>query len=84
MDGQALQDGCREVERLKACLSAAETVLGAADGEVVEAKATDAAARAELAGELIFVFIASIAGLLLPWSDEPLCSSAVQEQVAAV
>ena len=51
--GQAFRDGCREVEWLKACLSAAETALSAADGEAVKAKAVDAAARAKLVGELI-------------------------------
>ena len=64
---QALRDGCWEVERLKVCLSVVETALSAADGEVVEAMATDATARAELVGELIFVFITSIVGLLFPW-----------------
>ena len=31
--GRALRNECREVERLKACLSAVETVLGTADRE---------------------------------------------------
>lgn len=56
------------MERLKACLSAAETALDATDGEVVEAKATDTASHAELASELIFVFITSFMELFFPWS----------------
>lgn len=61
--GQSLQDGCREVERLKECLAAAKVALGAADGEVVDARAAEAAARTKLAGELIL--FASYGGLLL-------------------
>ena len=48
MADQALRDGCREVEWLKAYLFAVETTLGATDGEAVEAKAAYVAARASL------------------------------------
>jgi hypothetical protein len=51
------------VERLKECLAAAKTVLGAVDGESADAKATNVVTRTELAGELNF-FI-SFAKLLL-------------------
>jgi hypothetical protein len=39
MAGQSLQDGCREVEWLKECLTVAETMLGAADEEAADARA---------------------------------------------
>jgi hypothetical protein len=51
------------VERLKECLAAVETTLGATDGEVTDARATNVATRTELAGELNF--FASVAKLLL-------------------
>jgi hypothetical protein len=70
MAGQALRDGCQEVEWLKACLSATKTALGAADGEAIEAKAAHAAAHAKLASELNSVFITSFVGLFLPWSGK--------------
>jgi hypothetical protein len=54
----------------EACLSVAETMLSTVDREVVEAKAIDVVARAELAGESNFVFITSFAGLFLPWSGK--------------
>lgn len=54
----------------EACLPATETALSAMDGEAVEAKAINVAARAELAGESNFIFITSFAGLFLPWSGK--------------
>jgi len=62
--GQALRDGCREVERLNVCLLVTKTMLGATNGEA--AKATDVAAHAKLTGELNFVFITFFAKLFLP------------------
>ena len=56
------------MEWLKPCLFAVKTALGVVDGEVVEAKAADVAARAELIGDLNFVFVTSFVGLFLPWS----------------
>jgi hypothetical protein len=50
------------VERLKECLAAAETMLGAMDGEAADARATNTATRTELIGELNF--FASFVGLL--------------------
>jgi hypothetical protein len=51
------------VERLKECLAAAETTLGATDGEAADARAANVATRTELVGELNF--FASVAKLLL-------------------
>jgi hypothetical protein len=61
--GQSIWNGCQGVERLKECLAATETVLGAVDEESAGAKAANVATRTELAGELNF-FI-SFAKLLL-------------------
>ena len=58
------------MEWLKPCLFAVKTALGVMDGEVVEAKAADVAARAELIGDLNFVFITSFVRLFLPWSGK--------------
>ena len=52
--GQSLWNGCREVERLKECLAAAETALGAVYREVSDAKVANVATRTKLAGELNF------------------------------
>lgn len=49
-------------------ISTVKTALGVMDGEVVEAKATDVVARAELISDLNFVFVTSFVGLFLPWS----------------
>jgi hypothetical protein len=54
MAWQSLRDGCLEVERLKECVAAAKTTLGAADGEAAGARAAVVATRTELIGELIF------------------------------
>jgi hypothetical protein len=54
MVGQSLRDRCREVERLKECLAVAKTALDAANGVTVDARATKAVPRTELASELIF------------------------------
>jgi hypothetical protein len=51
------------VERLKECLAVAKTALGAANGAIVDARATEAVPRTELASELIF--FASFMGLIL-------------------
>ena len=50
--GQTLQDGCREVEGLKECLSAAETALGAVYREAAKTRSANVAACVELTGEL--------------------------------
>ena len=54
MAGQSPQNGCREVERLKECLTAAETALDAMDVEAADTRAANAATRTELTGELNF------------------------------
>jgi hypothetical protein len=51
------------VEWLKKCLAAAETMLGATDEEVADARAANVVTRTELAGELNL--FASFAKLLL-------------------
>jgi hypothetical protein len=43
--GQSLRNRCLEVERLKECLAAAETVLGAMDGEAADARSTNVVTR---------------------------------------
>lgn len=48
---------------MKEFLAVVKTTLGATDREVVDARATKAATRIELAGELIF--FASFVGLIL-------------------
>jgi len=60
---QSLQNGCREVERLKECLAVAEIVLDTMDGEAADARAANAATYTELVGELNF--FVSFAKLLL-------------------
>ena len=60
---QSLQNGCREVERLKECLEAAETALGATDGEAANTRAINVATSTKLAAELNL--FASFAKLLL-------------------
>lgn len=50
---QALHDESREVKRLRACLSAAETALGAVDQETAVARAAATVAQAELTGKMI-------------------------------
>jgi uncharacterized membrane protein len=67
MAGQALQEGCQEVERLKECLSAAKTALGAVDGEAADARAANVAAHAKLTGELNFVMLFVDLFLALVW-----------------
>ena len=54
MVGQSLQNGCREVERLKECLVVAETMLSVMDQEVADARATIMATHTKLVNELNF------------------------------
>jgi hypothetical protein len=55
------------VERLKECLSAAKTALGAADGEAADAKAANMAAHAKLIGEMNFAMLFADLFLALEW-----------------
>jgi hypothetical protein len=43
--GQSLRNRCPEVERLKECLAAAKTTLGATDREAADARATNVVTR---------------------------------------
>jgi hypothetical protein len=54
MAEQSLQNGCREVEWLKECLTAAEIAFGAVNGEVADARVANVVTHTELAGELNF------------------------------
>jgi hypothetical protein len=66
MARQSLLDGCREVELLKECLAEAETALGAADGEMADARVAIAVTRTELVDELnFFAFFAELLLVLI-------------------
>ena len=76
MAGQSPKNGCREVERLKECLTTSETALGAGDMEAADARAANAATCTELTGELNF--FASFAKIASRLDFEPLRFSAIQ------